>query len=172
MKQQIQIQITGQKPFGDGNKFMNFSGNTPSGVLEGISWEAANHHYFTPGNRLIIEVGEDKSKDGAAFTEYKGKSRLEVTKTAQIAFASQEAAQASPAYQAPVYQAPAPQAAHVAPATHGDKLQPAMAKAALSCRLLVDELQGQGFNYEEAMRLASSPAPGVYPLWWFGEKGL
>lgn len=171
MNRQISILITSQKPFSDG-KFLNFTGNTPDGVLEGISWEANNHHFFTPGNRLLIEVGQDKSRDGAAYTDYKGKSRLEVTKTAQIAFASQDAPQAPPAYQAPQYATQAPQAAHVAPGAHGDKLQPTMARAALACRILVDELQGQGFNYEEAMRLASSPAAGAFPLWWFGEKGL
>lgn len=179
MKQQLQIQVTSQKPFGNG--FMNFAGNTPTGTIEGISWEAANHHYFTPGNRLLIEVGQDKSKDGAAFTEYKGKSRLEVTKTAQIAFASQEAPQAATPYQAPSYQPAAAPQPHSAPLVavggrrpQAGERQPLTREEILDlgCEDVVrvyNNLAHQGLPEELVIRAAAS-APTWAPLNWFGEK--
>lgn len=55
-------------------------------------------------------------------------------------------------------------------AVQGDKLGPVMARAALATRLYVAELEAQGFTRDEALMLAV-PAPTVFPLWWFGEKG-
>jgi hypothetical protein len=52
-----------------------------------------------------------------------------------------------------------------------DKLGATMKRVAESTKLYVDNLVEAGFSKEEAIMLAQGSS-GVYPLWWFGEKGL
>lgn len=74
-----------------------------------------------------------------------------------------------PAYQPPA--APPAQYPTQPLAVAGDKLGPAMARAALATRIYVDELEKQGFSRDEALMLSTN-AGSYYPLMWFGEKGL
>ena len=46
-----------------------------------------------------------------------------------------------------------------------------MRRAARATSIYIDELVvNQGFTRDEAIMLAQG-AGGLYPLWWFGEKG-
>lgn len=88
MKQPLQLTVSGTRPFGQGNKFLNFNANTPNGPIEGIIWEQALHSLFQNGAQLEIMVGTDKRNDGAAWNEYKGKNRLEIGRGAEISVIS------------------------------------------------------------------------------------
>ena len=107
-----QITVTSTRPFSDG-KYLNVEANTPTGPIEGLVWEQSLHHLFTPGAQLQIMVGQQKS-DGAVWAEYKGKTRLEMSKTLQYTVLG--GPQAAPAGAPP---AAAPQAAPPAANPYG-----------------------------------------------------
>lgn len=166
---QLTLQVTGTKPFSEG-KFLNFTANTPTGPIEGISWEQGDHHFFQPGNSLVIGVGTDK-KDGACWQEYRGKTRLEVSKGAQIGFAASGAPAQPQAYQPPAQAAP--QASYAPPAgnlSSGTKTgEEIVARAAQLARRYADELQRNGFSQAVAEQAAASTAGTIVSQWWFGD---
>lgn len=165
----LTFQVTEARNFGDGGAFLGFTANGPTGPFEGTVWEKNLHHHFTPGAKLTVMVypNEDK-KSGAAFCTFKNKTKLEITKTAQITV---EGAQAAPQPQtAPTtfQQAATPPVANygAAGAKSGEEILGRAASLAATYR---DELVRHGFDPAIAATVAPQVAATMVSQWWFGE---
>lgn len=167
---QLPITITESRTFSDG-KFLSIKGNTPTGVVEGVVWEADLHGRFTKGAQLLLEVGGER--DPINIADYKGQPRLNVRKGAQIDF--QNAAQPT-AYAQPAQAVYTPPVAHqpTAPAQSQQRPSGGQGEAIVDrCAQLVihayNQLSNQGLP-EELVIQASAAAPTWCSTWWFGEK--
>lgn len=132
------------------------------------------------GKDLSIQEGQNiiltgfGPKGGLKTSEYNGKTSIDandcsLTIVDGAQTASQPAQEA--AYQAPAQHAPSSQQAPSS-GSHRAKMESVAKSAATVTALYIDELVvNHGFSKDEAIMLSQN-ASGIFPLWWFGEKGI
>ena len=169
----VTVEKTYPRKPGDKNRFLLISDASGKGALK--IWGAAANTELTEGMRITL-VGFGP-KGGLKTSEYNGKVsidgndvRLEIEGQAPGGHTDhQNAPQGRVEHVG--YNEPAP-FRQEATGPSGDKLEATMQRAAKATAIYIDELVvNHGFSKDEAIMLAQG-SHSVFPLFWFGEKGL
>lgn len=163
----IVISSTSPFEYGGGKKAVKFEGTDQSNnsTIKGTFWGHKLQGEIHPGSR--IEITEN---DAISWKEYKGNNEMSVSFKAQVTILS-HGGTAAPA--AASHSAPASRAAGPAATGNGAAGEDVMKRAAGLTKSYYDALVTEGFHPADALVICGGGgAASLYPLFWFGEKGM
>lgn len=168
--------VTVKKTFdmkaGDKNRYVIVTDQSGEAALK--IWGAAANTPLNAGNVItLIGTGPKGGIKAQEWPAGSGKWSLNAN-DCRLELGSGPRTHQEPSHGSEEHVGYSPQEYHSsAPVVHsGDKLEAVAKRAASATALYIDELTvNHGFSKDEAIMLAQG-AHGMFPLWWFGEKGL